>query len=175
MIDHVLKRDIRRIHLYFYCCAVVFTVIEVGIFYPLSFFLIKPNILLLLISLYCFYFNFHLVRVVLFCVWCGFLKDMMSVFPIGTHMLLFFVVGMVLRTIAKRFLRFNWHFIIPLCIIASFVSCVAQYLLQRIFFSAYVISLGRVCVISLVELLYGLLLFIIFFKPIKRCVIDKLF
>lgn len=168
------KERYRLIHALFYCCACLFILIEGGFFHLLSFYSVKPNLILLLITIYTFYFNFYISRVVLFCVFCGFLKDAMSSVAPGTHMLLFSSLGVVLCYLSKRFSRYNWIFIIPLFVVATVIRTAFYFVIQRIFFGTYTLSLSVMWRISIIELLYGLLIFVLFFKVIKRCVIDKL-
>ena len=171
------RLDVRgrlSVHALFYCYAFLFIFIEVSFFYPLSFYSAKPNLILLLVTFYSFYFSFYIWKVLLFCVLCGLLKDIMSGVAPGTHMILFLFLGIVLRYLSKRFLRYNWIFIIPLFVVATVVHDILYFLIQRFFFDTHSLSWWLLWRISTVELAYGLFIFALFFKPIKRCVIDKL-
>ena len=104
----------------------------------------------------------------------SFLKDVFSLAPLGTHMFIFMCLGLMLSYISKRFLRYNWIFILPLFFVATFGQGVIYALVQNIYFSRE-LSFCEIPWLSLaLELSYGLAIFFIFLKPIKRCVIDKL-
>lgn len=169
-----IKEKYNITHVLFYCFAFLFLFIEGGFFHPFSFYSVKPNLILLLITVYAFYFNFYTLRVLLFCVFCGLLKDTMSGVAPGTHMLLFLSLGVVLCYLSKRFSRYNWIFIIPLFVVATIVRTTLYFLIQRFFVDTNSLSLFVLWRLSIIELLYGLLIFVLFFKVIKRCVIDKL-
>lgn len=169
--------DIRNrlsVHAVFYGCAFLFVFLEASLFYPLSFFSVKPNLILLLVTFYTFYFNYSAERVLSFCVVCGLLKDVMSGAAPGTHMILFLFLGIALRYLSKRFLRYNWIFLISLFVVATALHSIFYFFVQRFFFDAHMPSWWLLWLISTAELAYGLILFALFFKPIKRCVIDKL-
>lgn len=162
------------IHALFYCFAVLFAVIECGLFYPLSFFSVRPNLLLLLATFYSFYFSFKAWRVVLFCIVCGLLKDALSGASPGLHMVLFLCVGVALCFLSKRFLRYNWVFIIPLFVAATVICTVMYCILEHFFFSAHLPGFFSIWRIAFIELMYGLVIFAVFFKIIQRYVIEKL-
>ena len=158
----------------FYIFALIFVLLEVTFFSHLSFFSIKPNLILFLVTIFSFYFNFDKIRVILFCLFCGFLKDIFSLTPLGTHMFIFMCLGITLSYISKRFLRYNWIFIIPLFIFATVGQGIIYTLIQGIFFGQHLSLVELLWRRLLLEMLYGLLIFSIFFKVIKRCVINKL-
>jgi len=158
----------------FYISALIFVLLEVAFFSHLSLFSIKPNLILFLVTIFSFYFNFDKIRVILFCLFCGFLKDIFSLTPLGTHMFIFMCLGITLSYISKRFLRYNWVFIIPLFIFATVVQGIIYILIQSIFFGQHLSLVELLWRRLLLEMLYGLLIFSIFFKVIKRCVINKL-
>ncbi|NQU18732.1 rod shape-determining protein MreD [bacterium] len=158
----------------FYISALIFVLLEVAFFSHLSLFSIKPNLILFLVTIFSFYFNFDKIRVILFCLFCGFLKDIFSLTPLGTHMFIFMCLGITLSYISKRFLRYNWVFIIPLFIFATVGQGIIYILIQSIFFGQHLSLVELLWRRLLLEMLYGLLIFSIFFKVIKRCVINKL-
>jgi len=87
---------------------------------------------------------------------------------------MFISIGISLSYISRRFLRYNWIFIIPLFIFATFGQGIIYILIQRVFLDqnlSFNIIFWR---ILFLEMLYGILIFFIFFRVIKRCVIDKL-
>ncbi|MFC1754343.1 rod shape-determining protein MreD [Thermoproteota archaeon] len=158
----------------FYISAIICAFLEAAFFNHVPFFSVKPNLILLLVTLFCFYFNFDILRVMLFCLFCGLLKDSFSVVPFGIHMLVYLFIGAILSYIARNFLRYNWRFIIPLFVFATLSQGIIYALLRFVLFgsrsSLFVVSF-RVLV---PEVIYGLFIFLLFFKVIKRCVIDKL-
>ena len=174
MINFASKERFKLIHVLFYSFAFLFLILECGFFYRFSFFSVKPNLILLLVTFYIFYFSFRIGHVVAFCLFCGLLKDMMSGVAPGTHVLVLVCLGILLRYLAKRFLRYNWVFIIFLFVAATFLHAVLYFVVQRCLFSAYVASWWTVVRIAMIELVYGLFLFGLFFRIIKQCVIDKL-
>lgn len=160
--------------MFFYIFALIFIVFEISFFSHFQFFSARPNLILLLVTIFSFYFNFEKLKVILFCLFCGFLKDVFSLAPLGTHMFIFMCLGLMLSYISKRFLRYNWIFILPLFFVATFGQGVIYALVQNIYFSRE-LSFCEIPWLSLaLELSYGLAIFFIFLKPIKRCVIDKL-
>ena len=174
MIKNTTRKRFQYSHIIFYCCALLFVFVEGGIFYPLSFFSVKPNLLLLLLTFYVFYFNFQTMHLLFFSLFCGLLKDSLSGVAFGTHIILFLAVAAILRHLSKNFLRYNWVFVIPLFAVATFSYAIISYLMQPLFFQASSVSFWVLLRIAIIELLYGLFIFWIFLKPIKRCVIDKL-
>ena len=158
----------------FYISAVILTLIELAIFKHLHLFLVRPNLILFLITIFSFYFNFDKLKVVLFCLFCGFIKDLFSLAPLGTHMVIFMLLGIILSHISKRFLRYNWIFIIFLFIAASLTAGIIYTLIQNLFFNANLSFFVLFWRILILEILEGIILFFIFLKPIKRCVLDKL-
>jgi len=158
----------------FYIWALIFIFLEVSLFKGLSFLWIKPNLMLLLLTTYCFYFNFNKIKVILFSLFCGFLVDAFSIDRFGTYMLIFAMLGILLSFVSNKFLRYNWIFIIPLFIFATITEGIIYVLVESIFFSRSYSMLEVFWRVSIPELLYGLLIFYIFFKLIKKCVIDKL-
>lgn len=158
----------------FYLFAIIFIFLEVGLFNQISLFSIKPNLILFLLTFYSFYFNFNVSKVLLFCLFCGFLKDIFSFVPFATHMFIFTSLGVCLSYISRRFLRYNWIFIIPLFIFATVSQGFIYALIQAIFFGKELLIFEIFWRIAIVELFYGLLILAVFFRIIKRCVIDKL-
>jgi rod shape-determining protein MreD len=158
----------------FYIFALIFILFEVAFSRHSHFLPISPNLILFLVTIHSFYFNFNKVKVILFCLFCGFLKDIFSIVPFGAHMLIFLFIGIGLSYASQRFLRYNWIFIIPLFILASLSQGIIYVLIQDIFFSKELSLWDIPWGILILEMLYGLILFFIFFKVIKRCVIDRL-
>ena len=158
----------------FYISALIFLVLEIAVFNHLQFFSIRPNLILFLVTIFSFYFNFDKLKVVLFCLFCGLLKDFFSLTPFGTHALMFMCLGIILSYVSRRFLRYNWIFIIPLFIIATFGQGVIYVLINKVFFSRDLSLFVIFWRMLILEMMYGLFLFFVFFKVIKRCVIDKL-
>lgn len=160
--------------MFFYIFALIFIVFELSFFNHLQFFSTRPNLILLLVTIFSFYFNFDKLKVLLFCLFCGFLKDIFSLVPLGTHMFIFVCLGLILSYISKRFLRYNWIFIIPMFIIATLGQGIVYTLIQNIYFGRGLSFFDIPWIALVLELAYGLAIFFIFLKPIKRCVIDKL-
>lgn len=158
----------------FYISALISILLEITILNHLQLFSVKPNLILLLITIFSFYFNFDKIKVILFCLFCGFLKDIFSLTYFGTHMFIFMSLGILLSYISGQFLRYNWIFIIPLFIVASIGNSVIYVLVQNLFFNKEISLFYMFWRISILEIFYGLFIFLILFKPIKRCVIDKL-
>ena len=158
----------------FYVFALVFILLETAFLGRLSLFWVRPNLLLFLVTIFSFYFNFDKLKVMLFCLFCGFLKDIFSLEPLGTNMFIFICLGIGLSYISKRFLRYNWVFIIPLFVLATISYGVIYVLIGRIFFSKELSFFYIFWRILILEIIYGLSIFFIFFKAIKQCVIDKL-
>ncbi|MFH1622017.1 MAG: rod shape-determining protein MreD [Candidatus Omnitrophota bacterium] len=158
----------------FYIFALIFVILEVSFLSHLRIFSVKPNLILFIVTIFSFYFNFDKLKVIMFCLFCGFLKDIFSIAPIGTHMLAYMILGVILSYASQRFLRYNWIFIIPLFIFASVGQYIIYAVIYNIFFD-YRLSLFYIpWKILIIELIYGFLIFFLFFKIIKRCVIDKL-
>lgn len=158
----------------FYIFALFFVILEVSFFNHLQFFSTRPNLVLFLITIFSFYFNFDNLKVIFFCIFCGLLKDLFSLEPLGTHMFMFVCLGLFLSYISKRFLRYNWIFIIPLFVCASFGQNIIYVIMQNVFFNRELSFFALPWLETMLEMLYGFAIFFIFFKPIKRCVIDKL-
>ncbi|MBL7130263.1 MAG: rod shape-determining protein MreD [Candidatus Omnitrophica bacterium] len=158
----------------FYIFALIFIIFETAFFNHLQFFSIRPNLILLQVTIFSFYFNFDKLKVVLFCLFCGFLKDIFSLTPLGTHMLIFMCLGFFLSYISKRFLRYNWIFLIPLFVFATIGQGLIYVLIQNFFFGHELSFFDIPWRILVLEMFYGFAIFFIFFKLIKRCVIDKL-
>ncbi|MFH1622728.1 MAG: rod shape-determining protein MreD [Candidatus Omnitrophota bacterium] len=160
--------------MFFYIFALIFIILEVSLLSHLRIFSVKPNLILFIVTIFSFYFNFDKLKVILFCLFCGLLKDIFSITPIGTHMLAYMILGVTLSYASKRFLRYNWLFIIPLFIFASVGQYIIYAIIYNLFFD-YKLSLFYIpWKILITELIYGFLTFFLFFKIIKRCVIDKL-
>ena len=160
--------------MFFYIFALFFVILETAFFNHLQFFSTRPNLILFLVTIFSFYFNFDKPKVMLFCLFCGLLKDVFSLSPLGTHMLIFMCLGLGLSYISKRFLRYNWIFIIPLFIFATIGQGLIYLLTQNIFFGRELSIFNVFWRTLLLEMVYGFVIFFIFFKLIKKCVIDKL-
>ncbi|MDD5617813.1 MAG: rod shape-determining protein MreD [Candidatus Omnitrophica bacterium] len=160
--------------MWFYILALIFAFLEAVFFGRFTFFLVKPNLVLFLVVIFSFYFNFDLIKVLLFCLFCGFLKDAFSVSPLGTNMLIYILLGIILSYLARKFLRYNWVFIIPLYVFATIGQGIIYILIQNIFFGRNLSFFYMFWRILIWEMLYSFIIFFILFKPFKRCVIDKL-
>jgi len=158
----------------FYIFAIILVILETTFFNHLQLFSTRPNLVLFLVTIFSFYFNFDKRKIIFFCLFCGLLKDILSISPLGIHMLMFMFLGVALCYISKRFLRYNWVFIIPLFILATIGQGLIHTLLQNVFFSRQLHIFNIAWKTLMLEMLYGFIVFFIFFKPIKRCVIDKL-
>jgi rod shape-determining protein MreD len=160
--------------MFFYIFAVIFLLIDLSVLGHFQLYSVRPNLILFLITIFSFYFNFDKSKVILFCLFCGFLKDISGVEQFGTNILIFSILGVILSYVSSKFLRYNWLFIIPLFVVAT-ISYYILYVLVRNFFFGKGISLFDIPYnILILELFYSLVLFFIFVKPIKKCVIDKL-
>lgn len=158
----------------FYASALIFVSLEAAFLNHLQFFSVKPNLILFLLTIFCFYFNFHKSKVILFCLFCGFLKDIFSLVPFARHMFIFMCIGVILSYVSQRFLRYNWIFIIPLFVLATLLQGIIYCFIQNIFFDKQLSFFTMLWRILIPEMLYGLLVFFILFRLIKKCVIDKL-
>ena len=159
---------------FFYFSALVVCFVELGLFGRLQLFGVRPNLMLLLLTFYCFYFGFDFVKVLLFSFTCGALKDVICGNPLGTYIFIFIVLGVCISFAARKISRFNWPFILLFFTLAVIGEGLVYNLLQRLVFNN-VFSLFTLFVrILLLELIYTLILFFVFFKLIKKCVIDKL-
>jgi len=160
--------------MWFYIFAIIFIFLETAFFNHFAIFSVRPNLILFLVAFFSFYFNFDIIKVLLFCLFCGFLKDVFSVGPLGTQMLIFICLGIVLSYVSRRFLRYKWIFIIPLYIFATIGEGIIYVLIQNIFFERSLSFFYMFWRILIWEAAYSLILFFIFFGPIKKCAIDKL-
>jgi rod shape-determining protein MreD len=160
--------------MWFYIFALIFIFLETSFFNHLAIFSIRPNLILFLVTLFSFYFNFDILKVLLFCLFCGLLKDMFSIVPLGTNMFIFICLGIGLSYLSRKFLRYNWVFIMPLYILASIGEVIIYVLMEDIFFDRSLSLLFIFWRILILEMAYTFLIFFIFLKPIKKCVIDKL-
>lgn len=158
----------------FYVFALISALFESTFLNHLRIFSIKPDLVLLLIAIFVFYLNFSKTRVVLFCLFCGFLKDILSIDYFGTYMVIFVCLGFALSYISKKFLRYNWVFIIPLFAAMTICKGIVYVLIQNVFFDKGLPLFIMCWRILALEILYGILLFFVFFKPIKKFIIDKL-
>ncbi len=160
--------------MWFYIFALIFIFLEAAFFNHFAIFSVRPNLILFLVTIFSFYFNFDILKVLLFCLFCGFLKDIFSIAPLGTHMFIFICLGIVLSYASRKFLRYNWTFIIPLYMFATIGQGIIYALIQAVFFK---ISLSVFYIfwrILILEMLYSFIIFFIFFRVIKKCAIDKL-
>jgi len=160
--------------MWFYISALIFIFLEVSFFNHLPIFSIRPNLILLLVTFFSFYFNFDIIKVLLFCLFCGFLKDIFSIVPLGTHMLIFVCLGVALSYASRKFPRYNWVFIIPLYIFATIAGGAIYCSIESLFFDRSISLFYMLWRVLIIEIIYSLAIFFIFFKVIKRCVIDKL-
>lgn len=156
----------------FYFVAILLAIFEAAFFNRFAVFSVKPNSVMLLLTVFCFYHSFQIDRVILFSIFCGLLKDLNSVTPLGTHSLLYLLLGISISYASRRFLRYKWVFIIPLFAVATAGNSIYYVLIQRIFFEKEVPLLTLLWRISLIEFAYGLFVFAIFFALIKRYIID---
>ena len=160
--------------MWFYIFALIFIFLETSFFNHLPIFSIRPNLVLLLVTFFSFYFNFDIIKVLLFCLFCGFLKDVFSIVPLGTHMLIFICLGIILSYVSRKFLRYNWVFIIPLYVLATVGQGVIYCLIQSFFFDRTASLFYMLWRVLFLEAVYSLAIFFAFFKVIKKCAIDKL-
>lgn len=158
----------------FYISALIFVSLEAAFLNHLQFFSVRPNLILFLLTIFCFYFNFEKSKVILFCLFCGFLKDALSLVPFVTHMFIFICTGVTLSYVSQKFLRYNWIFIIPLYVLATVLQGIIYCFIHNLFFGQELSFFTMLWRILIPEMLYGLLIFFILFKPIKKCVLDKL-
>jgi len=158
----------------FYLFALVFCLAEASLFSRFQLFGVKPNLLLFLLTFYCYYFNFDFVKVILFSFICGTLKDLISSGPLGTNLFIFLLLGNLVSFLSRRFSRFNWQFILLLFSISVFGQSILYSAIQRIIFNNSVSLLNLFFRINFLELFYTLILFFAFFKFIKKCAIDRL-
>lgn len=89
-------------------------------------------------------------------------------------MFIFSCLGISLSYISQKFLRYNWIFIIPLFILATIGQGVIYVAIQDFFFGGDLSLASLPWKTLILEIIYGLVIFFIFFKVIKRCVIDRL-
>jgi len=159
---------------YFYLFAFAVCFIEMSLFSRMQFFGVKPNLLIFLLTFYCFYFNYDLLKVCLFSFTCGVLKDFCSGNILGTNILIFIIIGSIISYIAKRSSRFNWTFILLFFALAVIIEGLVYNIIQGLIFGNTISLFILFFRILLLELIYTLILFFAFFKLIKKCVIDKL-
>ena len=158
----------------FYLFILFFYFLEIGIFSRFRFLGVMPNLILLLLVFYCFYFNYSVTKIVLFSFTCAVVKDLSSSGAFGTQIIIFVLLGVVIGFIARRFSKFEWVFIIVLFLIAVAGEGLIYAAIQKVVFDNN-ISLPTLFIrILFWELIYTLSLFLISFKVIKKCVIEKL-
>jgi len=160
--------------MWFYIFALIFVLLETAVFSHLAVFSVRPNLVLFLVTLFSFYFNFDILKVLLFCLFCGFLKDLFGISPLGTHMFIYISLGIILSYVSRKFLRYNWVFIIPLYALATIGEGVIYCIIEAVLFERQAPLFYIFWRILILEMLYTSFIFFVFFKPVKKCVIDRL-
>jgi len=169
-----IKKNFKQQDKLFYFAALTFCLLEVTIFGRFKLFGVKPNLLLFLITFYCYYFSYDFFKIIFFILFCALLKDLFSLDYFGTNLFIFLLLGNLVSFFSRRFSRFNWYFIVLLFLLSIVTEGVLYFAIQRIIFNNNVSLLRLLFRTSLWEFFYTFLLFLIFFRVIKKCVIDKL-